>query len=160
MRVIIQGIENVTRGLNNMANEIPRATQVMLDRASMDVKTKMAQESPKNTGALARSVTVSTPNQWIRWIEPLARNFMPGNRYALPVEEGSSAGSVPNVMSIAQYFGVDKKVAWAIALSISKKGTPSNPFVLRTFSWVRGMIQRQIQPFISQITVQFAKGAL
>src|SRR3990167_1156413 len=90
MRIIIQGVENVTRGLNSMANEIPIAAQrTILDRAAEDARVRMSQEAPKGrSGNLAKNITVTPVGQFTRVIEPTARNILPGNKYALPIEEG------------------------------------------------------------------------
>ena len=155
----IDGANRVINGLNNLLKDIPNASRdILLDQTAKQVQQTMKQEAPYRTGALSGSVTIQSPNNFTRVIEPTSRNFSPGNKYALPVETGSGPGYFPNVYSIARYYAVDMKVAWAIALSIKKSGTPANPFVQRTFNWVRGQINRQLEPFTSRLVTQYVKG--
>lgn len=152
IKVHVTGQDNVIGGLRAMINEIPRASQTFLDRAAADTRDRMSNEAPYRTGALSKNIDISVPSRFVRHIEPIARNIRPGNKYALPVETGSNPRGIPNVFSISTYFGVDMKVAFAIAKSIQDRGTPANPFVGRTYNWVRTQIDSNIVPFVRRLT--------
>lgn len=158
INIQIEGGDGVVRGLRNMITESTRGADLMLTRAATDVQNKMKGEAPYRTGALSKSITVKIPSRFVRVIEPMARNIRPGNPYALPVATGSRPGYIPNVFSISQYFGVNMKVAWAIAKSIKDKGTPSHPYLSRTFSWAQRQIDRHLGNFASQMRVAWQRG--
>ena len=93
----------------------------------------------------------------MREIEPVATNIEPGNKYAVHIEHGTGPelNKVPNVESIRQYYGVDEKIAWAIALSIRERGTPANPFVSKTFTWVLSKIDNWSSVFGDKIAARY-----
>jgi len=154
----IEGDKQVVSGLNNMAKGIVEDAGMALDRAAYDTQLQMKHEAPYKSGVLAGSVSVEAPSASTRIIEPIARNFAPGNKYARPVEEGSGSGYMPNVHSIARYFGVDLKVAWAIALKIKESGTPANPFVTRTFNWIKSRIDSHLYSLLNKMTARYMAG--
>ena len=156
INIKIDGVESVKRGLSGMANAIPSSAEmIMLDRAAQQVRERMASEAPRGrSGRLSSDISITAPAQYVREIKPNARNLS-GGSYALPVESGHGPGYIPNVGNIARYYAVSPKVAWAIALSIRDKGVRANPFVTRTFGWARGMIERNIPPFLNNIVAKY-----
>jgi len=129
----------------------PNEARIMLDRLATETKGRMRGEAPYKTGALSKSITVTVPDTFTRVIEPMATNARPGNPYGKPVETGSRPGYMPNVFSISQYFGVDMKIAFAIAKSIQQRGTPANPFVSRTYNWIESAVSSHAFSFLNNL---------
>lgn len=154
----IEGVKNIVDGLRNMSKGINPDAQTWLDESAQKTKQQMQIEAPKNTAALALSVTVTVPNWFTRTIEPMAKNILPGDKYALPVETGSGPGYIPNPYSIAQYYGVSERIGWAIAMSIKQKGTPARFFVSATKHWVDTMLESQVQSLLTKIIARYEAG--
>jgi len=135
-----------------------------LDTASKEIKDKMAQEAPKGlSGRLSKDIKITIPEMHSRKIGSEAENIMPGNRYSHYVEvgtgpEGGHGPYVPNVESIGQYYGVKKEIAWAIALSIARKGTPPNPFVGRTYEWAQMKVDKWASDIGDLISLSIQRG--
>jgi len=131
----------------------------MLDRAAAEAKGRMSEEAPKGKGRLASNITITSPSELVRVIEPTARNIRPGNKYAHPIEMGwGTVGAFPNVFSISQYYGVDMKLAFAIAAGIARKTYRPNPFVKRTYDWAQNQIMKHAGSFMRGITAHYGKG--
>jgi len=132
----IDGAKEIINGLQSMAKNTDKSLSFGLDDAAKEVKEKMSNEAPKGLSRrLSDEIDIESAGSLIRIIEPVATNFAPGTQYASNIEDGSNKGYIPNVYSISEYYGVDMKMAWAIALSTKERGTPANPFVERTYEW-------------------------
>ena len=158
INVRIDGDKEVISGLNNMVKEL-QTPESMLDKVAYETQIQMKSESPYKTGALLGSIKIDSPNTFTRIIEPVSRNFAPGNKYALPIETGwGTVGVFPNVNSISIYYGVDMKLAFAIAAGIASKTYPANPFVERTYNWLMTRIDSHIYPYLEKITARYMAG--
>lgn len=155
------GVNEILGGLKGAAQEASRP-EMMLDTLAREAQLKMSQEAPKGlTGRLASDIDIISPNPFTRVVEPSATNVVPGNRYALPIETGwGTVGAFPNVESVAAYYGVtgNMKLAFAIAAGIARKTYGAKPFVLSTWQYIQGQINRLAEPFMSKIQARYIKG--
>ena len=154
--------DGVIKGLMNMQQAIDPETELALNTAASFAQIKMSQEAPIATGRLRESIKIKS-SKFRREIEPTAQN-LGGHKYGLFVEKGTgpaggNAPYVPNVFSIMQHYGVSKKIAWAIAMSIKQKGTPVNPFVERAFDWVEPRLKTILGDLAKRITMWYERGA-
>ena len=82
------------------------------------------------------------------------------DKFALFVEKGSGPAAghgqyTPNVFNIQRYYGVDLNVAWAIAKTIKERGNQADPFVKRTFDYMRSNLSRFAKGLADRITMRF-----
>jgi hypothetical protein len=161
INVKVNGVEGVVGGLESMAGGVPMEIQIFLDRAAQQVSERLNEEAPKGqTQQLSRNIEITAPNEFTRMIEPVALNLS-GGKYALPVETGSkNYPSKPPYQNIAAYYGISPSLAFAIAASIQKKGTPQNDFVTRAYGWVQGMIGDETAPFVESIIARYKIGGV
>lgn len=155
-QVIDQGVIN---GLSNLRLGILSEPERILDKIADNTREKMRQEAPDGqTGQLKSNITIRVQTNK-RIIEPMASN-LGGQKYGQYVEAGTGpagghAQYMPNVESIAKYFAVDKKLAWAMALRIKEKGTKVNDFVERTYTWLQARMSSFAGELANNITAYY-----
>jgi hypothetical protein len=156
----IVGLDNVVNGLRNAASYINGGTVEMIDKAAIETALRMKENAPVSSGVLANSIEIDAPTDTSRTIGPNAKNYRPGNTYGLPVETGASITKLPNVESLYMYLG-DWNYAWAMAISLRNRGsTPSNPFVLQTFEWLKSQIATLAEPFYANLVASYQAGGV
>jgi len=150
----LDGDKKTKNKLNAVISGLSKTVMETLDKVAYDTQAHMKSEAPYHTGALARSITVTSLSTFSRMIEPKATNFGPNkNKYANPIESGwGTIGAFPNVTSISLYYGVDMKMAFAIAAGIASKTYPANPFVKRTYEWLKSKLDDYSSQCATKIT--------
>jgi len=148
LTIRIEGVEKVVSDMEKIFAKSPEMAQLMLDRLATETAGTMRSNAPNRTGVLRESVNVSIPSTFVRVIEPLAR-------YAAAVETGThNYATLPNLTNIAEYFGTGdpmSRLTIAIALSIKEKGTPQRSYVMNTYEWLIGQIDREAFSFLNQV---------
>lgn len=158
----IEGVEDVTKGLNNMARSISPKGSAMLDRAAAETKGHMKEEAPAASGALQRSIDITAPSQFTRIIKPFllygeaqeTRNNQP---QGMPPIDKIARWAQVMAATTTPWGGKAQQAAFLIARKIRDSGYPANPFVKRTYGWVQGMISKHISPFIEGIVAEYGK---
>lgn len=149
---VIDELMNMTIGMRSEPERI-------LDKIADNTREKMRQEAPEGqSGQLKSNISVLTQTLK-RIIEPMATN-LGGQKYGQYVEAGTGPAAghakyMPNVESIAKYFAVDKKLAWAMALRIKETGTKANDFVQRTFDWLQSRMDSFAGELADNITAYY-----
>ena len=143
--------QDTVNALSNLAIGMKSEPERILDKIADNTREKMRSEAPEFTGYLKSDISITTETNK-RTIEPVATNLS-GKKYGQYVEAGTGPAVghsqyMPNVENIVKYFGVDKKLAWAMALKIKEKGTKANDFVQRTFDW----LQARMSTFAGELT--------
>ena len=154
--------EKVLRGLNNIFTSAPSDMERVLDEMASDTSVKMKSETPKGRTRMLSDKVEIEKKKLYRKIESLAPNFS-GQKYAYHVEKGSGPAAghgqyIPNVYNIQRYYGVDLSVAWAIAKSIQTKGNEPDPFVSRTFDYMKTKLDNYAKEFGGRIAMRFMTG--
>lgn len=161
LRVTVNNQEAMD-ALSNMGIGMSSATERILNKIADETREKMRSEAPiGESGNLRENISIRAiyveTNK--RIIEPMATN-LGGQKYGQYVEAGTGPAAghakyMPNVESIAKYFAVDKKLAWAMALRIKETGTKANDFVNRTFIWLQARMSSFAGELADNITAYY-----
>jgi hypothetical protein len=143
--------ENVTQTMDSIKSAITPEAENMLDRIAATAESQLMSRAPKGrSGNLFRNITIGR-SRLTRVIEPTAQNPS-GGKYALPVETGWGP-SFPNVDNIGLYYGVDKRLAFAIAAGIAKVKHAPQEFVKPTLEYLFNTLNTYISEFSSKIMI-------
>lgn len=101
-------------------------------RGALELSREMRKEAPKAFSTMTQSIGVNKPGDGIRQVTV-------GQEYGIYVEEGAGPGGFPPLRSMMDWIRVkrirpdddsmsERDLAFVIARSIARKGTPAQPF--------------------------------
>jgi len=151
--------DKVITGLINMQRNVNPDLEDALDKVASATSVKMSSEAPKGKSLNLSSNVQIRSSTLKREIEPIAKNLS-GDKFAMYIEKGSGPAAghaqyTPNVFNIQRYYGVDLNIAWAIAKTIKERGNEADPFVQRTFDYMRNNLSRFAKGLAGRIIMRF-----
>lgn len=144
----IEGLEELNRALGRVSQ--PELSQRL--RQTMKAATNITKQTarslvPADTGALKRSISDEVIYRGGTDIEGVVE---PKERYAMPVEKGARPHFVP-VGSLERWAKKRGINPWALAMSISKKGTKAQPYIEPTFHQVKRRIIEMFADLVASL---------
>jgi len=142
VEINIQGVEKLGESFSDSKSIIERHLQGGIRRSAFNFERLMKREAPVDTGGLRQSVTHE--------LKQLTAEIAPNKRYAVFVEMGTKphgmpVGSNPQFQQWARRKGLNP---YAVAKSISQKGTKANQFISRSFNKGLPIAQNQLDTAI------------